>query len=103
MGNCCISEEQDTFEQPTPERLAGLGAGCFVQIHRNEQCEWVEITRTEGDELVGNLHPALSTPLPTIVPSNVSSGDTQVQASNKEVRLRKEQITALGCDRYCVC
>lgn len=97
--------ELDTFQEPTAERLAGLGAGCFVQIHRNAECEWVEITRAEGNELVGMLHPALSSPLPTeAAPATTEAhNQTQCQATNEELRLRKEQITALGCDRYCFC
>jgi len=93
--------EQDTFQEPTAERLAGLGVGCFVQIHRNGECEWVEITRGEGNEFVGMLHPALSTPLPTETAHAIK--EAHRQAANEELRLRKEQITALGCDRYCVC
>ena len=93
--------EDDNFEQPTAERLAGLGPGCFVQIQRNGRCDWIEITRTEGDEFVGTMHPMLSTPLPANTSENSTSADGQT--INKEVRLRKEQITALGCDRYCVC
>jgi hypothetical protein len=96
--------EQDTFQEPTAERLAGLGAGCFVQIHRNEECEWVEITGGEGNEFVGMLHPALSTPLPTETTPALKEAHRQAQAAaNEELQLCKEQITALGCDRYCVC
>lgn len=88
--------QQDIFQPPTAERLDCLGAGCYVQIHRQGECQWLEISRTEGDELVGVLHPALSTPL-----SAESTADTA--AEPKELRLRREQITALGCERYCSC
>ena len=101
MKNCCINEEQGHFEQPTAERLAGLGPGCFVQIQGDGRCDWIEITRTENDEFIGTMHPMLSTPLPAVVSSDSTS--TVKQTIKKEVRLRKEQITALGCDRYCVC
>lgn len=92
MGKC-INARQDAFAEPTTESLAGLGAGCFVQFKHNGQCDWVEITRSEGDELVGISHPELS------------ESDTGEQSNNasEELRLCKEQITALGCDRYCVC
>ena len=103
MSSYCNDEKEDTFQQPTAERLACLGAGCFVQIQRDDQCQWVEINRTEGDELVGILQPALSTPLVNTVPEKTTSTEDQAQVAAEEVRVCKEQITALGCDRYCVC
>ena len=102
MNNCCINEKLDNFESVSPEQLDGLGPGCFVQIPRNGECEWVEVSRIDGDELVGVLHPELSTPLLT-TPTRSESVNSQPQTANGEVKLCKEQITALGCDRYCVC
>jgi hypothetical protein len=93
MGKC-VNTQQDAFTEPTPQRLEGLGAGCYVQIHLGEQCEWVEITDAEGDECVGTSHPALSA-------SNTNGQTTQ--AASEALRFRKDQIIALGCDRYCFC
>lgn len=103
MSHCFSNEVQDNFEKPTAELLAGLGAGCFVQIQRNTQHNietgWVEITRTEGDELIGILHPELSSASVT----SSTSTEEQTQTTKNEIRLRREEITALGCDRYCFC
>ena len=103
MSKCCINEEQEGYQQPTAERLAGLGEGCFVQIHRNGQSEWIEISRTEDDVLIGIVQPALSTPLPMAVGADTNNTGNQPPAVAEELRFRKEQITALGCDRYCFC
>lgn len=92
MGKC-VDAQQDAFAEPTPERLDGLGAGCFVQFYHDGRCDWVEITETQGDELIATTHPELS------------EGDAKTQTMRpcEKLCLRKEQITALGCDRYCFC
>lgn len=92
MGKC-VNTQTDAFTEPTAQRLEGLGAGCYVQIHQDEQCEWVEITGAEGDECIGISHPALS----------ATNTDDQTPAASEALRFRKEQIVALGCDRYCFC
>ena len=92
MGKC-VNTQQDAFTEPTPQRLEGLGPGCYVQIHQGEQCEWVELTDAKGDECVGISHPALS----------ASDTDGQTRTASKDLRFRKDQIIALGCDRYCFC
>jgi hypothetical protein len=95
MNNCSSNAEQEYFQKPTTERLACLGSGCFVQIPYNGRCEWVELTHQEGDEYVGILHPELATTQATTTTDN--------QPDDQEIHLRKEHITALGCDRYCFC
>lgn len=102
MNNCCSNAEQAYFQKPTADRLACLGAGCFVQIPHNGQCVWVELTRKEDDEYVGILHPELSTSQ-AATPTVVTTTDKQFPSDNQEVHLRTQQITALGCDRYCFC
>ena len=92
MGKC-VNPQHDAFTAPTAQRLEGLGAGCYVQIHQGTQCEWVEITDAEGDECVGISHPALS----------ANDKNCPAQHASEDLRFRKEQIVALGCDRYCFC
>ena len=92
MGKC-VDARQDAYAEPTEERLDGLHAGCFVQFNHHGQCDWVEITGTEGNEFVGISHPELSE----------NDDGNQPTDSREEMHLRKEQITAMGCDRYCFC
>ena len=92
MGKC-VNTQQDAFTEPTAQRLEDLGAGCFVQIHCGEQCEWMEITDLEGDECIGTSYPSLS----------ANDANDKAPATSEELRFRKEQIVAMGCDRYCFC
>jgi hypothetical protein len=88
MGQCAKAV-RDGFVEPTIEKLDNLGPGCFVHVNDNGVCCWAELKSAECDKgYRAVLHPALS-------------GD-QRQAGT-EVVVRREQITALGCDRYCVC
>ena len=92
MGNCA-NAVTDGFVQPTQQRLDDLGPGCFVQkMGPNGTCCWVEITSNGDSEYECIAHPSL---LNGTCNDGVSEGD--------HTRVKKEQITALGCERYCTC
>ena len=92
MGNATISVD-DGFVKPTQILLANLGPGCFVQ--KTESCGdsyWVEITSIGDSEYKCIAHPSL---IMNAGEGVVSEGDLGT--------VRPEQITALGCDRFCFC
>ena len=91
MGNCAFAL-QDGFVEPTEEKLDDLGPGCFVQKKgSNGSCCWVEVISMDDAGIKCIAHPALLSG----ASDNVSEGD--------EVLVKREQITAMGCDRYCFC
>jgi hypothetical protein len=73
--------------------LDHLSVGCFVLVKTDEISSWVEIGRIDGDRFTGILHPELSAaPL------------CPIHHDYCEIaRFRRDQIIALGCDRYCWC
>lgn len=76
----------------TEEDLAHLVPGCFVQVGLGETAYWVEIGQIDGAMLSGMIHPELSSFL------------CMVDHDSCEIaRFNRNQITALGCDRYCWC
>lgn len=89
----CASAIVEGFAEATQDRLDHIGPGCFVQkMEVCGTCCWVEITSEQDDNFEGIAHPALS--------------ENNAQAMFKEgdvVLVTKDQITALGCDRYCFC
>jgi hypothetical protein len=89
----CANAIVEGFAEATEDRLDHIGPGCFVQkMEVCGTCCWVEITDETNDSYEGIAHPALS--------------DGGAQAMFKEgdvVQVTKDQITALGCDRYCFC
>jgi len=89
----CASAVADGFVQPTQQKLDDLGPGCFVQkMGSNGSCCWVEITSMGSTEYDCIAHPAL---LSDTGRDAVSEGD--------HLKVKRDQITALGCDRYCSC
>ena len=74
------------------EDLGHLAPGCFVQFGTDGMSCWIEINRIEGDIIGGKLHQELSNPICLI-----EHYFTDV------VSIRRDQITAMGCDRYCWC
>lgn len=87
-----LHANEEWFEQPTPEKLAGLGQGCFVQVREPHGCYWVEITEGGGGRFSGMVHPELQSPCCKPLADAGQMAD-----------IRSEDITALGCDRYCFC
>jgi len=85
-------ERNQGFPAVTEEDLGHLAPGCFVQVGLGDASYWVEIGRIEGVTISGMVHPELSTSLCLID-----------HDSCEVARFSRDQITALGCDRYCWC
>ncbi|OGI38453.1 MAG: hypothetical protein A2140_09415 [Candidatus Muproteobacteria bacterium RBG_16_62_13] len=87
-----IAEENPESVGLTAEELGHVAPGCFVQFGANGMRCWMEISRIEGDTISGRLHPELSNPICLIEYYNADI-----------ISIHRDQITALGCDRYCWC
>jgi hypothetical protein len=81
------------FAPVTAESLACLGAGCFVYVRIGDSRNWVEIVRIDSDRLRGVVHRELAQTPGLIVHADYC----------EIIDFRREQIAALGCDRYCWC
>lgn len=81
------------FVPATAEGLACLAEGCFVLVRTGQAATWVEIVQVGGEWLRGVAHPELSGAL----------GPIHDPACRMIVDFRREQVAALGCDRYCWC
>lgn len=93
MGECADAIVEG-FAEATEDRLDHLGPGCFVQkMEVCGTCCWVELVTDEDEGTYKAIaHPALS------------DGNAQVMFKEGEhVQVTKDQITALGCDRFCFC
>jgi len=89
----CVDAVIEGFAEPSEERLDHLGPGCFVQkMEVCGTCCWVELTEGDADVFEGIAHPALS-----------DSDAKLVYKEGDRVQVTRDQITALGCDRYCFC
>lgn len=86
------SEEGKGFVGVTEENLGRVAPGCFVRFGCSEISCWVETGRVEGDTISGRLHHELSNS-PCLIQHNYS----------EVASISRDQITALGCDRYCWC
>jgi hypothetical protein len=92
MGNTASSLD-DSFVQPTQVLLDDLGPGCFVQkLDSNGFSYWVEITSIGNSGYECIAHPSL-----------ITSADESIVSEGDLVTVKHEQITALGCDRFCFC
>ena len=92
MGECVIAL-QDGFVEPTEEILDNVGPGCFaLKTDSSKSCCWVEVVSMDDTGYECIAHPGLSSGTNE---KNISEGDS--------VFLKREQIAALGCDRYCFC
>jgi hypothetical protein len=87
-----VGEESAQPSSVTEEELGHLAPGCFVQVGFGETAYWVEVGQIEGGTISGMVHPELSNSLCVI---NHDSCEI--------ARFSRNQITALGCDRYCWC
>lgn len=87
-----ISESNTGFPAVSEEDLGHISPGCFVLVGLGESSYWVEIGMIEGVTISGVVHPELSSSL-CLIDHN----------SCEVARFSRDQITALGCDRYCWC
>lgn len=83
----------NSFVVPNSENLKGIGPGCFVRVAHQSQNVWVEITDVVGEQCQGVV-------IPMAKPEAAAASSV---VTNTVVRLQKEQINALGCDRFCYC
>ena len=95
-GNTAVvieaGEGNEELPTVTEEGLIHLAPGCFVQVGLGEASYWVEIGRIEGVTISGMVHPELSGSL------------CLIDHDSCEIAcFSRDQITALGCDRYCWC
>lgn len=81
-----------SFVAPTEKLLNNLGPGCFIRVRDGDNCFWAEISSAEGGQYIGIVHRELATPKCQTKPT---TGGTAT--------FSREQIVALGCDRYCCC
>jgi len=86
------AEVNVAFPALTAEELGHLAPGCFVQVGLGESSYWVEIGQIDGATISGMVHPELTSTLCLID-----------HDSCEVARFSRDQITALGCDRYCWC
>ena len=75
---------------PTPQSLDQLAPGCFVKVARGSSSFWVEIDDTDGYAFGGRVHP------------NYDAEGCPF-AEECYVNFNRNEITHLGCDRYCYC
>ena len=87
-----VAGEGIHLDTVTEEELSHVAPGCFVRVGSGETSYWVEIGQIEGGTISGMVHPELSTSLCVID-----------HDSCEVARFNRNQITALGCDRYCWC
>lgn len=78
------------------EQLNVLGNGCFVRVNNQGRCCWVEVEQQDDNgELLGVVHPELEG-------SDESCEGVRCELSG-HVRVHRDQVVELGCDRYCFC
>ena len=83
----------DGFVKPTDMLLDDLGAGCFVQkLEPDGSRYWVEITSKDDAGYRCIAHPEL-----------MMDHDAGVVSEGDICTVERDQITALGCDRFCIC
>lgn len=75
---------------PTERLLDNLGPGCFVEVEEGDNAVWVEINDTNGEVYWGKVHANLC--------ESACPYDDQ-----ETVVFVRDQISHLGCDRYCFC
>lgn len=78
------------FVKPTENLLDNLGPGCFVRVNQGNGPFWVEIKDGDGYMFGGKVHPQFG-------------GADCPYHSEVNVLFNREEISDLGCDRYCFC
>ena len=92
MGESAVAE-RDGYMLPTEEKLNEIGPGCFVQFKdlSSLYC-WLEVISLDNTGFNCIARPALT---PSASNQDISEGD--------RIFVNRDQITALGCERYCYC
>ena len=80
------------FQVPNKSQLNNLMEGCFVRVQDNQDCYWVELDEVKDQGLAGVIHSELE--------DSNSKGNLQDQ---KRICFQRDQITHVGCDRFCFC
>lgn len=80
------------FIVPSQLQLDHLMAGCFVRIQDNDANYWVEVEDVVHGGLVGVIHAELD-----------SIGISRALQDKASVCFQREQVTHVGCERYCFC
>lgn len=84
--------ERAGFAPATAENLSHLAPGCFVLILTDGVYCWSEVMSVEDQIIGGRLHNELSST--TCLVHNHTA---------ETVFFHRDQIRALGCERYCWC
>lgn len=84
--------ESDGFTPASEENLSRLEVGCFVLVLRDDVYCWAEVVSVEDDTINGRLNNELSVTV------------CMVEHHTLEITpFHRDQIKAMGCDRYCWC
>lgn len=86
------SDSTNDFQVPTQAQLNNLMEGCYVRVQDSKDTYWVEIEDVNPAGLTGVIHTELE--------QCDSASDMHDQ---KRVCFHRDQITHVGCDRYCFC
>jgi hypothetical protein len=90
--SCQDRDDDRNFAAPTEPLLNNIGPGCFIKVRDGKNCFWAEISSVNEGVFTGVVRSALATP------------KCQPKPSNTGIEIfAREQIVALGCDRYCWC
>lgn len=84
--------ERSGFVPATAENLNHLAPGCFVLMLTDDVYCWAEVVSIDGERIGGRLHNELSTSTCLIRHHTAET-----------VFFHRDQIKALGCERYCWC
>jgi hypothetical protein len=80
------------FTIPTQGQLDNLVAGCYVRIQDDKDCYWVEVDEVSDHGLSGVIH------------TELEGVNCRSELHNKSrVCFQRDQVTHVGCDRYCFC
>ena len=80
------------FQVPNQSQLNNLMEGCFVRVKDDKDCYWVELDEVGDQRLTGVIHAELE--------ESDCQGGLQDQ---KRVCFQRDQVTHVGCDRFCFC
>lgn len=85
-------DNSNDFQVPTQAQLNNLMEGCYVRVQDNRDTYWVEIDEVNSSGLTGVIHTELE-----------QCNSASTLHDQKRVCFQRDQITHVGCDRYCFC